>query len=137
MSFSSGPGGGRAWDRRQEHAPGPGHVILGRHQLCGGKKRLFFALTKGNMCSDSRLSKCELLGVCVPVCLLLKKTITYWRRKWQPIPVFLPGESQGWGSLAGCSPWGCKSDGHDLATKTTATTYHIKEYFSYYLGCRL
>ena len=24
-----------------------------------------------------------------------------WRRKWQPIPVFLPGESQGWGSLVG------------------------------------
>jgi len=26
--------------------------------------------------------------------------------KWQPTPVFLPGESQGWGSLVGCSPWG-------------------------------
>ena len=26
----------------------------------------------------------------------------YWRRKWQPTPVFLPGESQGWGSLMGC-----------------------------------
>ena len=25
----------------------------------------------------------------------------HWRRKWQPIPVFLPGESQGWLSLAG------------------------------------
>ena len=25
-----------------------------------------------------------------------------------PTPVFLPGESQGQGSLAGCSPWGCK-----------------------------
>ena len=21
----------------------------------------------------------------------------HWRRKWQPTPVFLPGESQGWG----------------------------------------
>ena len=29
-----------------------------------------------------------------------------WRRKWQPTPVFLPGESQGQGSLVGCSPWG-------------------------------
>ena len=27
-----------------------------------------------------------------------------WRRKWQPIPVFLPGESHGQKSLAGCSP---------------------------------
>ena len=26
-------------------------------------------------------------------------TFTHWRRKWQPTPVFLPGESQGWGSL--------------------------------------
>ena len=26
----------------------------------------------------------------------------HWRRKWQPTPVFLPGESQGWGSLMGC-----------------------------------
>ena len=25
-----------------------------------------------------------------------------WRRKWQPTPVFLPGESQGQGSLVGC-----------------------------------
>ena len=30
----------------------------------------------------------------------------HWRRKWQPTPVFLPGESQGQGSLVGCSPWG-------------------------------
>ena len=28
-------------------------------------------------------------------------------RKWQPTPVFLPGESQGWGSLVGCHLWGC------------------------------
>jgi len=27
-----------------------------------------------------------------------------WRRKWQPIPVFLPGESRGQRSLAGYSP---------------------------------
>ena len=31
-----------------------------------------------------------------------------WRRKWPPTPVFLPGESQGWRSLVGYSPWGCK-----------------------------
>ena len=29
-----------------------------------------------------------------------------WRRKWQPTPVFLPGESHGQSSLAGYSPWG-------------------------------
>ena len=31
----------------------------------------------------------------------------HWRRKWQPTPVFLPGESQGRGSLEGCRLWGC------------------------------
>ena len=29
-----------------------------------------------------------------------------WRRKWQRTPVFLPRESQGWGSLVGCRLWG-------------------------------
>ena len=28
------------------------------------------------------------------------------RRKWQPTPMFLPGESQGWVSLVGCHLWG-------------------------------
>ena len=32
-------------------------------------------------------------------------TFTRWRRKWQPTPVFLPGESQGRGSLVGCRLW--------------------------------
>ena len=31
-----------------------------------------------------------------------------WRRKWQPTPVFLPGESHAQRSLAGYSPWGHK-----------------------------
>ena len=30
----------------------------------------------------------------------------HWRRKWHPTPVFLPGESQGWGSLVRCRLWG-------------------------------
>ena len=34
-------------------------------------------------------------------------TSVHWRRKWQPTPVFLPGESQGRGSLVGCHLWGC------------------------------
>ena len=33
-------------------------------------------------------------------------TFKHWRRKWQPTPVFLPGESQGRGSLVGCHLWG-------------------------------
>ena len=33
-------------------------------------------------------------------------TLMHWRRKWQPTPGFLPGESQGRGSLVGCHLWG-------------------------------
>ena len=33
-------------------------------------------------------------------------TFMHWRRQWQPTPVFLPGESQGPGSLVGCRLWG-------------------------------
>jgi len=33
-------------------------------------------------------------------------TFMHWRRKWQPTPVFLPGESQGQGSLVCCRLWG-------------------------------
>ena len=33
-------------------------------------------------------------------------TFMHWRRKWQPTPVFLPGESQGRGSLVGFRLWG-------------------------------
>ena len=33
-------------------------------------------------------------------------TFMHWRRKWQPTPMFLPGESQGRWSLVGCPLWG-------------------------------
>ena len=36
-----------------------------------------------------------------------------WRRKWQPTPVFSPGESHGQMSLEGYSPWGRIRAGHD------------------------
>ena len=43
-----------------------------------------------------------------------------WRRKWQPTPVFLPGESHGQRSLAGYSPWGRKeSDPTEQLTPPT------------------
>ena len=46
-----------------------------------------------------------------------------WRRKWQPIPVYLPGKFRRRTNLVGCDSWGSKSVGHDLATKTTATIH--------------
>ena len=36
-----------------------------------------------------------------------------WRRKWQPTPVFLPGEPQGLGSLVGRLSVGSHKVGHD------------------------
>ena len=43
-------------------------------------------------------------------------TFIHWRRKWQPTPVFLPGESQGRGSLVGCRLWGCTESDTTEAT---------------------
>ena len=43
-------------------------------------------------------------------------TFIHRRRKWQPTPVFLPGESQGRGSLVGCRLWG-----HTESDTTEAT----------------
>ena len=39
---------------------------------------------------------------------LIHTTIYDWRRKRQPSPVFLPGESHGWRNLVGYSTWGHK-----------------------------
>ena len=57
-------------------------------------------------------------------------TFMHWRRKWQPTPVFLPGEAQGLGSLVGCRLWGrtesdttevtCISPESDMAEATAA-----------------
>jgi len=46
------------------------------------------------------ITSCFLFILYIVVC-------TSWRRKWQPTPVFLHGESQGWGRLVGCRLWGC------------------------------
>ena len=51
-------------------------------------------------------------------------TFTHWRRKWQPTPVFLPGESQGWGSLVGCRLWG------RTELDTTEATQQQQAFFS-------
>ena len=32
--------------------------------------------------------------------------MVYWRRRWHPTPVLLPGKSHGRRSLVRCSPWG-------------------------------
>ena len=46
----------------------------------------------------------------------------HWRRKWQPTPVFLPGESQVPGSLVGCRLWGrTESDMTEWLSSSSST----------------
>ena len=44
-------------------------------------------------------------------------TLMHWRRKWQATPVFLPGESQGQGSMVACHLWGSKESDTTEATQ--------------------
>ena len=48
----------------------------------------------------------------------------FWRRKWQPTPVFLPGKSRGGRKLIGYSPWGRKKS-------DTTERLHFRDIF----GC--
>ena len=54
-------------------------------------------------------------------------TFMHWRRKWQPIPVFLPRESQGRGSLVGCrlsmGSYRVRHDWSNLAAAAAAGNY--------------
>ena len=58
------------------------------------------------------------------VILLTPTKHPWWRRAWQPTPVFLPGESHGQRSLVGYSPWGCKDSDQLWQLNTHACTKH-------------
>ena len=53
-------------------------------------------------------------------------TFMHWRRKWQPTPVFLPGESHGRRSPVGCSPWGRTESDTTEATWQAATSQALQ-----------
>ena len=55
-------------------------------------------------------------------------TFMHWRRKWQDTPVFLPGESQGWGSLVGCHLWGHTES--DTLKRLSSSSSNISLIFS-------
>ena len=56
---------------------------------------------------------------------------TEWRRKWQPTPVFLPGESQGRGSLVGCRLWGrTESDTTERLSSSSSMNTEIEELYN-------
>ena len=58
-------------------------------------------------------------------------TFMHWRRKWQPTPVFLPGESQGRWSLVGCHLWG-----HTELDTTEATQQQQQQLFLCQVACQ-
>ena len=49
-------------------------------------------------------------------------TYMHWRRKWQLTPVFLPGESQGRGSLVGCCLWG-RTESNTTERRSSSSAY--------------
>ena len=51
-----------------------------------------------------------------------------WGRKWQPTPVFLPGESHGQRSLDGYSPWGHKESDTSEVTDHARTHIQVKSW---------
>ena len=53
--------------------------------------------------------------------------VMHWRRKWQPTPVFLPGESQGWGSLVGCHLQGRTESDSTEATQQQQYVLHVRK----------
>ena len=56
-------------------------------------------------------------------------TFTYWRRKWQPTPVFLPGESQGRQSLVGCRLWDRTESDMTEATQQHKCSSNLGSFF--------
>ena len=64
--------------------------------------------------STGKSAKVGLSGMAIADITLLSGF--HARRKWQPTPVFLPGESQELGSLVGCRLWGCTGSDKTEAT---------------------
>ena len=60
-------------------------------------------------------------------------TFMHWRRKWQPTPVFLPGESQGRGILVGCGLWGCTEVRHNWSDSAAAAAYNRFSLVMYFI----
>ena len=60
----------------------------------------------------------------------------HWRRKWQPTPVFLPGESQGRGSLVGRRLWGHTESDTTEATVQQQQQTHLKHSASFHIRRR-
>jgi len=54
----------------------------------------------------------------------------FWSRKWQPTPVFLPGESHGQRNLVDYNPWSCTELGTTEATEQQQHTVCISDIYN-------
>ena len=99
-------------------------------QTDGETETLFFGGSKVTADGDwsHEIKRCLLLGKKVMTNhaaslsnFISLFTFMHWGRKWQPTPIFLPGESQGRGSLVGCRLWGrrVRYDWSNLAAAAT------------------
>ena len=61
-------------------------------------------------------------------------TFLHWRRKWQPTPVFLPGESQGRGSLVSCRLWGHTESATLKWLSSSSSSSHILKWSNWQLS---
>ena len=100
-------------------APGPSSSVQ-THQCIQWNRNIFYSPVPTLFTSSYCLSDSFFLSE------HLNWGVLYWRRKWQPTPVFLPGKYHKQRNLMGYNPWGCKRIIHDLATKWQSTaTYYI------------
>ena len=100
-----------SWDKR---------ILRPRNGEGNGNPLQYSCLENPMDREPGRLQPMGLLGVRDDwVTSLSLFTLMHWRRKSQPIPVFLPGEPQGWGSLVGCRLWGGRV-GHDWSDLAAA-----------------
>ena len=84
----------------------PGLPVNVQESLAESWSEVAWCRVGGTECS----SACMRLFEGGPI-IFITSTMFYLRsnnrtKKWQPTPVFLPGESQGRGSLVGCRLWG-------------------------------
>ena len=87
-----------------EAGPRVPKVALGTTRVCDGTPLQYSCLENP---MDGGAWWATVHGVAKSWTRLSDFTFMHWRRKWQSTPVFLPGESQGRGSLVGCRLWGC------------------------------
>ena len=88
---------------------------------CPLKILVLFAAFSNNRCSFYHIPTVS--GLKAGYWNFLLPMLLLWRRKWQPTPVFLPGESHGQRSLVGYSLWGSKES--DIAEVTYHSTFFM------------